>query len=151
MSPHALTPSDPTGRRPLSRITLAQRALTFLSLSALLGLAAACAERADPTGPLAEPAGNSLAATSSTTPADLTADALGRILPALEPDAAAAVGNALSTLDATLRDRKAAAVAKDRAAAAVHNVLAQFTRARADAADLDAMRLQVDEVRALLR
>jgi hypothetical protein len=151
MSHRTLFPINPAGRRPLSYAALAQRALTFLSLSAVLGVVAACAERADPTGPLADPTGSSLATASSSVPADLTADAIGRILPALEQDAAAPLGNALTALDAKLRDRKATGAVRDRAAAAVQNVLAQFTGARPDAADLDAMRLEVDQVRASLR
>jgi len=151
MSHRILFPMNPIGRRPLSYAAFAQRALTFLSLSAVLGVVAACAEQADPTSPFAESAGSTLAAASSSVPADLTADAIGRILPALEKDAAAPVGSALSALDAKLRDRKATTSVRDRAAAAVQNVLAQFTGARPDAADLDAMRLEIDQVRASLR
>jgi len=144
-------PINPTVRHPLSYAALAQRALTFLSLSAVLGVVAACAEQADPTSPLKGSVGSNLAAASSSLPADLTADAIGRILPALEKDAAAPVGSALSALDAKLRDRKATASVRDRAAAAVQTVLAQFIGARPDAADLDAMRLEVDQIRASLR
>jgi hypothetical protein len=123
---------------------------------ALIGIAAAlaaCSERANPTAPQHSPAvDRSLAAAEpSVAPTELTSDAIVRILPALEQDAAAPVDNALRALDAKLRDADATAGAKDRAAATVQNVLAQFTDpARADAADLDAMRLEVDQIRASL-
>lgn len=82
----------------------------------------------------------------------LSADALGRVLPALEKDAAAAVGNALRELDARLADPRAPREAKERSLAAVESVLAQFTDAsRVDAADLDALRLDLAEIGALLR
>jgi hypothetical protein len=123
---------------------------------AQLGLAAAlaaCAEQADPTAPQSHAAEAALPATSaSAAAAELTADAIGRILPALDRDAATPVGNALRTLDAELCDPRATAEARARTVAAVQNVLARFidTR-RADAADLDAMRLEVGDVQASLQ
>lgn len=122
---------------------------------AQLGLAAAlaaCAEQADPTAPQSHAAEAALPATSaSAAAAELTADAIGRILPALDRDAATPVGNALRTLDAELRDPRASVAARASAAAAVQHVLGRFADTRrADAADLDAMRLEVGDASATL-
>jgi hypothetical protein len=124
-----------------------------LAVGGIVAALAACAEHASPTAPpsaaattLAQPAGAAAAA------AGLSADAIDRLLPALEKDASAPVGSAIAALDAKLRDAKSPAAARLRAVDVVQNVLAQFTdAARPDAADLDAMRLEVDEIRASLR
>jgi hypothetical protein len=129
-------------------LALACRAIAFTVVAAL----AACAEHGNPTSPSTSviPSVPRLT-TLVVAQTELTADAIGRILPALEKDAATPVGNALRTLDAKLRDASASTNAKARAAATVQSVLAQFTDpARGDAADLDAMRLEVDEIRASL-
>ena len=129
-------------------LALACRAIAFTVVTTL----AACAEHGNPTSPSTSvvPSVPRLT-TLVVAQTELTADAIGRILPALEKDAAAPVGNALRTLDAKLRDASASRDAKARAAATVQSVLAQFTDpARGDAADLDAMRLEVDEIRASL-
>ena len=126
-------------------------------LYALAGLAvalAACAEPASPTAPRTSPVTRTAfdLIRETGTPNDLTADAIDRLLPALEKDAAAPVGNALRSLDAKLRDASASLATKDRAAAVLQNVLAQFVDpARPDAADLDAMRLEADDIRAALK
>ena len=129
-------------------LALACRAIAFTVVAAL----AACAEHGNPTSPSTSVVPSVPRLTTLVVArTELTADAIGRILPALEKDAAAPVGNALRTLDAKLRDASASTDAKARAAATVQNVLAQFTDpARGDAADLDAMRLEVDEIRASL-
>ena len=126
------------------------RHATALGLIAVIG---ACADQSSPTSPAGAAAvpSPSHATTLAVLQSELTADAIDRILPALEKDAAAPVGNALRTLDAKLRDPGATTAAKDRAAVTVQKVLGQFTDpARVDAADLDAMRLEVDAVRAAL-
>jgi hypothetical protein len=65
---------------------------------------------------------------------------------------AVAIGGAVAALAAALSDPSAAAAAKDHADATVQNVPAQDTSpVRGDAAELDAMRLEIADVRASLR
>ena len=126
----------------------ARRYATALLLAATLG---ACSD--DEPGPLApEESVPSAAVGAGTSPAaQLSSDAVGRLLPALNKDALAPVGNALRELDAKLADSKATLAARDRSLKVVDNALAQFTATdRADAADLDAMRLAVADIRTLL-
>jgi len=126
----------------------ARRYATALLLAATLG---ACSD--DEPGPLApEESVPSAAVGAGTSPAaQLSNDAVTRLLPALNKDALAPVGNALRELDAKLADSKATLAARDRSLKVVDNALAQYTATdRADAADLDAMRLAVADIRTLL-
>jgi hypothetical protein len=135
--------SDSTSTRRLTALA------TALALGAVLG---ACTD--DQAGPLAP---DSFAPTTAigaaTAPAaQLSADAVARLLPALGKDAATPLGRALRELDAKLADAKATPAARERSLRVVENTLAQFAAAgRADAADLDAMRLAVADVRTLLQ
>jgi hypothetical protein len=128
--------------------TSARRLATALTLAATLG---ACSD--DRPGPL-EP--DAIAPTAAVSAADapaaqLSSDAVARLLPALNKDAATPVGRALRELDAKLADAKSTLAARERSLKVVENTLAQFTTAgRTDSADLDAMRLAVADVRALL-
>ena len=129
--------------------TSARRYATAFLLAAALG---ACSD--DQAGPLApDTFAPTVAVTAATAPAaQLSRDAVVRLLPALNKDAATPVGNALRALDARLADSKATLAARDRSLKVVENTLAQFTpTGRTDAADLDAMRLTVADVRTMLQ
>ena len=129
---------------------LARRAIALFGLVA----AVACDEQAAPTSPAKSATMTSTARSTSLSvlQTELAADALGRILPALEKDAATPVGNALRALDTKLRDPNATTEARARAVTTVQNVLAQFTDPlRPDSADLDAMRLEIDEIGSVLQ
>jgi len=133
-----------------SRLAGARRAIGLFGLVAAL----ACDEQAAMTSPATSPSVTSTARSTSLAglETELSADAIGRILPALEKDAAAPVGNALRALDTKLRDPNATTEARARAVTTVQNVLAQFTDPlRPDAADLDAMRLEIDDIGAVLQ
>ena len=125
----------------------------MLATLALGGALTACTN--DQPNPLAPSESTPSAIVSATgsgsAAAMLSGDAVTRILPALQKDAAVPVGRALKDLDAKLRDGASSVAARDRATTVVDNTLAQFTNTgRADAADLDAMRLAVAEIRTLL-
>jgi hypothetical protein len=126
----------------------ARRYATALLLAATLG---ACSD--DEPGPLApDESVPSAAIGAGTSPAaQLSGDAVARLLPALNKDAVTPVGKALRELDAKLADPKATSAARSRSLKVVDNTLAQFAAtSRTDAADLDAMRLAVADIHTLL-
>jgi hypothetical protein len=133
-----------------ARLGPASRAVALCGLVATL---VGCGDQATPTSPAKSGAVTSTARSTriAVLQTELAADAIGRILPALEKDAAAPVGNALRTLDTKLRDPNATTDARARAVTTMQNVLAQFTDPlRPDGADLDAMRLEIDEIGSVL-
>ena len=150
MHDSSATPVDGAGRGAALHV----RRCRIHLLSTIAVALAACVDQESPTTPRRPPVAIQAAdmLRPTVTPNDLTADAIDRLLPALGKDAASPVGNALRGLDAKLRDAGASLAAKDRAAAVLQNVLAQFVDpARPDAADLDAMRLEADDIRAALK